>query len=244
MDSLVKEGNYFVVQSFMVKELELKGIKRDLFAIIYGFSQGNGRFTGSLQYLADWLNSNRSTIQRSLKELVEDGLLEKFENQKNKITFIEYCTKVNTVDKKSTVGVDKKSTNNIDTNNINNNNINTLSNNNANSENLVKEVIEYLNLKAETKYRTDTANTKQFILRRLKEKFTLDDFKKVIDNKVKEWKGTNMEQYLRPATLFGNKFESYLNSKINNKDKILRIGREYDKDELNSLFDNIEEVEL
>lgn len=126
MKSLVKDGNYFVVQSFMVKDLKLKGLKRDLFAIIYGFSQGDCRFTGSLQYLADWLNSNRSTIQRNLKELVEAGFLEKYETIKNNIVFIEYCTKVNTVDKKSTpidkksTPVDKKSTNNIEYNIVDN----------------------------------------------------------------------------------------------------------------------------
>ena len=42
----------------------------------------------------------------------------------------------------------------------------------------------------------------------------LDDFKSVIDKKSKEWLGTNMERYLRPDTLFGTKFESYLNQNI------------------------------
>jgi hypothetical protein len=41
-----------------------------------------------------------------------------------------------------------------------------------------------------------------------------DDFKSVIDKKSKEWLGTNMERYLRPDTLFGTKFESYLNQNI------------------------------
>ena len=40
----------------------------------------------------------------------------------------------------------------------------------------------------------------------------MEDFKAVIDYKVSEWKGTKMEDYLRPETLFGTKFESYLNS--------------------------------
>ena len=46
---------------------------------------------------------------------------------------------------------------------------------------------------------------------RIKEGFTLEDFKRVIDWKVSKWIGTDMEQYLRPETLFGTKFESYLN---------------------------------
>jgi hypothetical protein len=35
----------------------------------------------------------------------------------------------------------------------------------------------------------------------------------VIDNKVSEWKNTEMAKFIRPETLFGTKFESYLNQK-------------------------------
>ena len=42
----------------------------------------------------------------------------------------------------------------------------------------------------------------------------MEDFKKVIDIKVQEWgKNEKMNKYLRPETLFGTKFESYLNEK-------------------------------
>ena len=56
--------------------------------------------------------------------------------------------------------------------------------------------------------------TQKVIKARFNEGFTLDDFKKVIDIKVKEWlDDKRMCQYLRPETLFGNKFEGYLNQK-------------------------------
>ena len=62
---------------------------------------------------------------------------------------------------------------------------------------------------------------------RLKEGFTVEDFKTVIDKKVDEWKGTELEQYLRPDTLFGTKFESYLNQNIIKKEhKETRYERE------------------
>ena len=41
--SKVKDGNFFVVQSFMVKGLKLKGLELLCFAIIYGFSQAEGQ---------------------------------------------------------------------------------------------------------------------------------------------------------------------------------------------------------
>lgn len=77
----------------------------------------------------------------------------------------------------------------------------------------VNEVIDYLNQKAGTKYRSTTAATKRLVGARLKEGFTVDDCKKVIDNKVADWlNDEKMKNYLRPNTLFqASKFESYLN---------------------------------
>ncbi len=85
-----------------------------------------------------------------------------------------------------------------------------------------KEIIEYLNQKAKTNYKHTTRKTQELIRARLNEGFTLEDFKTAIDNKAKEWVD-NLEycKYLRPPTLFGTKFESYLQQdkpKKNHKD--------------------------
>lgn len=74
-------------------------------------------------------------------------------------------------------------------------------------------VIDYLNQKAGTNYRASSKKTRSLIHARMKEGFTLDDFKAVIDKKCAEWLGNDMAQYLRPETLFGTKFEGYLNAK-------------------------------
>lgn len=79
------------------------------------------------------------------------------------------------------------------------------------------EIINYLNEKTKSKYRASNKTTQKHINARLKEGYSVEDFKTVIDKKCAEWVGTNMEQYLRPETLFGTKFESYLNSKVSNK---------------------------
>lgn len=74
------------------------------------------------------------------------------------------------------------------------------------------DVISYLNSKAGTNYRQHIKKTIGLIQARINEGFTLDDFKTVIDKKVLLWKNdTKMQAYLRPETLFGTKFESYLN---------------------------------
>lgn len=79
---------------------------------------------------------------------------------------------------------------------------------------LIKDTVEYLNQVCGTKYRHSTVNTKKHINARLNDGYAFEDFKTVIDKKVKEWKGTPMEKFLRPDTLFGTKFESYLNQNI------------------------------
>ena len=78
----------------------------------------------------------------------------------------------------------------------------------------IKEIIQYLNDVCGTRYRYQTKGTQEHINARLKEGYTVDDFKMVIDKKFEEWNGTDMEKFLRPETLFAGKFESYLNQKI------------------------------
>ena len=77
----------------------------------------------------------------------------------------------------------------------------------------IKQIIDYLNERTQSHFSPKTAETRKSINARLKEGYTVDDFKKVIDAKVKDW-GDNpeMREYLRPQTLFRpSNFESYLN---------------------------------
>ena len=74
-------------------------------------------------------------------------------------------------------------------------------------------VVEYLNKKTNSSFKPETKATRQLISARLKEGFVDDDFKLVIDHQCKQWgKDPEMMDYLRPITLFSNKFESYLNA--------------------------------
>ena len=79
-------------------------------------------------------------------------------------------------------------------------------------KNIYIPVLEYLNEQAKTNFRATSKKTQSLINARIREGFTVDDFKKVIDVKVQQWlNDEKMKKYLRPATLFGTKFESYLN---------------------------------
>ena len=79
------------------------------------------------------------------------------------------------------------------------------------------EIVEYLNEKTNSQYRPTANKTQNLIKARWNDGFVVSDFKKVIDIKATEWlNDNNMSKYLRPETLFGTKFESYLNQKVVN----------------------------
>ena len=78
-----------------------------------------------------------------------------------------------------------------------------------------KTIVGYLNEKTDSHYKATTPKTKQLVQARIKEGFSVDDFKTVIDKNTATWlKDSKMNKYLRPLTLFGTKFEDYLNEKV------------------------------
>lgn len=75
-----------------------------------------------------------------------------------------------------------------------------------------KHIIDYLNKRTGKKYSVKTKKTAQLIHKLLDNGFTVEDFERVIDIKCKQWlNNEKMNQYLRPRTLFSEKFEDYLN---------------------------------
>ncbi|MGJ0706647.1 conserved phage C-terminal domain-containing protein [Enterococcus avium] len=73
-----------------------------------------------------------------------------------------------------------------------------------------KKIIDYLNQQTGKKFRNVASNQK-FIKTRWNEGYRLEDFQKVVDIKLSQWKNTDYEKYLQPSTLFGTKFDQYLN---------------------------------
>ena len=124
--SKVKDGNYVVIQSFMVKELGLKGNELLIYAVIYGFSQDCQRFSGSLQYLADWTNTSKQSVLANLKRLCDKNLILKFDVVRSGVKFCEYQTipidgikeSLIPIQKSLTGGVQKSLTNNLEYDNL------------------------------------------------------------------------------------------------------------------------------
>ena len=220
--SKVKDENYIVIQGFMINKLNLKGNELLTYAIIFGFSQTEDQvYTGSLQYLADWTNSTKQGVTKNLKSLVEKGFITKNEKYINGVKFCEYrTTELNTVLNKVEQGMQQSCNNNTEYNLLNN------INNNIEDNIVKKEAINYekivgrLNELTGASYWHDSKNTRTLIKARFKEGFTEEDFITVIDKMCYLWnrepkKGqTDMRLYLRPSTLFGTKFEQYLNMNI------------------------------
>ena len=210
-ESKVNAEQYIVLQGWMISDLKLKGNELIIYACIYGFSQAESQvFSGGLQYLADWTNSTKQSIVKCLKSLCEKGFVVKTDKVINGVKFCEYhatkfngaCNKVEQGMQQSlTGGMQQSLTNNIDINNLSNN------------KEIYIAVIDYLNAKTGQHFRSTSKATQQHINARLKEGYTVEDFKRVVDNMWTSWRGTEWEQYMRPSTLFGSKFENYLNRK-------------------------------
>lgn len=100
-----------------------------------------------------------------------------------------------------------------------------------------QEIIDYLNEKAGKRFKVNE-KTKAHINARVNDGYTLADFRAVIEKKVAEWRGTEMDKFLRPETLFGTKFEGYLNQNETARKKAKSTGfsnfeeRNYDFDAL------------
>lgn len=106
--------NFITIQGWMRTELGLKGNDLLVYAIIYGLSQTEDQtFTGSLQYLADWCGATKQGILKNIKNLMEKGLIQKYEGEKNGVKFCEYsCMVLNLVER----GIKLSLTNNINNN--------------------------------------------------------------------------------------------------------------------------------
>lgn len=168
--------------------------------------------TGQVGYTSESLAKrwkwSRGKVSRFLNELQKD---KQIVQQKNNVTTLISISKY----KEYQTGGTAKSTTDSATDSTTDGHQTDI---NKNVKNDKKEIILFLNQKLQSSFK-ETEKTFNFIEARFNQKFTLADFKLVIENQTKEWiNNPNMKKYLRPETLFGNKFEGYLQSaKIKNQ---------------------------
>ncbi|MFR7590250.1 MAG: conserved phage C-terminal domain-containing protein [Longibaculum sp.] len=213
--------NYITILDFMVSDLGLKGNELIIFALIYGFSQDDvSDFHGSLSYIQERTGLSRQTVIDTLKKLVDKNMITKSTEFRNNTKICMYSTS-----QEIRLGVVK----NLDLGSqeirppiLYNKNYIKKDNSQVDEEtkNKVTEIIKYLNLKTNKNLRVEAKVNREQIEARLKEGYTIKDFKYVIDVKTQEWLHSDMEAWLVPSTLFRPKnFERYLNQKMLNGNK-------------------------
>lgn len=154
-------------------------------------------FTTKELFIKHWYKYNWSNSPKLDKPLIND--IKKIKTERFKTELIDIYNSRDTVSIPYTYTIDITDTDTV---------TDTVS-----ETDIINEIINYLNNKLNSNYRAKNKVTQKHINARLKEGFNLEDFKTVIDKKYNEWfNDDKMRQYLRPETLFGTKFESYLNA--------------------------------
>lgn len=170
-----------------------------------------GSFITSIEKLRKKWGWSNTKVVSFLKLLENDGMITKKSDTKKTAITIENYSFYQLPDETETIR--KRCKNDAET--IRKHTINNDNNDNNDNKYIYSSIIEYLNEKTGKSFKSTTKKTQSCIHARLAEGFTEEDFKAVIDKKCAEWIGNKkMEQYLRPETLFGTKFESYLNANV------------------------------
>ncbi|MBS4200303.1 conserved phage C-terminal domain-containing protein [Bacillus sp. FJAT-49732] len=205
---ILKKSYYAIIPANVRYDQEITPNAKLLYGEITALCNEKGYCWASNSYFADLYGVSKVSISKWINQLVDNGYLTSEIQYKDgsKEIFNRYLRIVNVPikEKFNTPIKDKFKDNNTVINNTTNNTLDIP----------FVEIVTYLNDVANTNYRHATKKTKDLIKARWNEGFRLNDFKTVIDIKTKEWLSDNkMNMYLRPETLFGTKFESYLNQK-------------------------------
>lgn len=242
-----QQPNYYSIIPANVRyDKRLKANEKLLFSEITALANKQGYCHAKNSYFANLYQVTKVTISTWINHLKECGYLKIKNSYKGKQivgrTIIPMADPIkeklntpikenfNTYSKKLNGGIKENFKDNITS--INNTRMNNTSNiyspaqpdKKAESR---KKIIDYLNERLGTNYKPSAIKTKRHIDARLNEGYTLDDFIRVIDTKTSDWSNdSHMAKYLRPETLFGTKFESYLNQPRTNKPLITNNERD------------------
>ena len=224
---------YSIITANVRYDNELTDSEKLLFSEITALSNKNGYCSSTNNYFSNLYDVAKETISRRISKLNQRGYIKLEIIKKGKAvkqrriypltqTSIPIEDSVNSpIDNSVNTPIDANvKENNTSINITSNNNINRIYKESSTSTHPpYKSIIDFLNKKTGKHFRCTTQKTQSLIKARMREGFTEEQFKQVIDIKTNEWKGIEkFEKYLRPETLFGTKFESYLNQQSTNKE--------------------------
>lgn len=211
-----KKSYYAIIPANVRYDSQVRPNAKLLYGEITALCNEKGYCWASNQYFADLYSVSKQSISAWIKELIDNGYITSdliYKEGSKEILNRYIRIAVHPIQENLNTPIQEKLKDN-------NTSFNTTSNNTSNKESAGQpddipyiDIINYLNHKAGKDFKVTTAKTRSLIKARWNEGFTLEDFKRVIDNKVADWKNDQKwSAYLRPATLFnGDKFEGYLN---------------------------------
>ncbi|MDW8564676.1 conserved phage C-terminal domain-containing protein [Staphylococcus shinii] len=215
-------GSYFIASKSYVEDETLSWKAKGLMS--YLFSKPDDWKIYQTQ-LTNVSTDGKAVVRNTINELLERGYMTRTATRKGNGDFdgyeytlhespygVRFMEDAKMEDAKMVFAKPDTTNNNLTNNNLTNNNSNIV------EQARYKEIIEYLNNKTGKRYSYKSKANQKLIKTRMNEGYTLEDFIKVIDNKVMEWQDNEkMKSYLQPTTLFSNKFDKYLNQELSNK---------------------------
>lgn len=234
-DVQIDNGDFTRVANQILKNIAKAKLNGTQYSVVltiwrntYGFQKIEGQF--SLGYLAKETGIHKNQIQPELAKLIERNIItvtkEATWSTPQILKFNKDYDQWKGLVKTLTV---KENTNRTVSENTNRGISESTNQGKKDVKEIIKEIVPYkeiidhLNLVCNKYYKHTTDMTKKHIHTRWTEGHRLEQFKTVIDNKAASWIGTDMEKFLRPETLFGTKFEGYLNEKPNPPPKQKRV---------------------
>ena len=222
-----KPSYYAIIPAEVRYDHRLKANEKLLYGEVTALCSSSGECWASNKFFAELYGVHITNVSRWVNSLVDKGYLEsqlvynegtkEIEKRILRLSSVSKNVKTpNSKNVKTSISKNAKENNTSINNTSMNNNI--LSSNLDDTKGKAVEIIDYLNEKAGKRFSHKTKETAKHINARLKDGYTVEDFKRVIDNRVMKWsKDKKMKEYIRPDTLFTpTNFEKYLNDALDN----------------------------
>lgn len=220
-----KPSYYAIIPAEVRYDHRLKANEKLLYGEVTALCSSSGECWASNKFFAELYDVHITNVSRWVNSLVDKGYLESQlvykegtkEIEKRVLRLSSVSKNVKTPHSKNVkTSISKNAKeNNTSINNTSMNN-NILSSSLDETKGKAVEIIDYLNDKAGKRFSHKTKETAKHINARLKDGYTVEDFKRVIDNRVMKWsRDKKMKEYIRPDTLFTpTNFEKYLNDAL------------------------------
>lgn len=263
LPDILKNGYGYSPKKVM-RDPSLSVEAKAIYAYLASFADNEGKAYPGIELMCHELNMGENRFHKYKKQLVDKGYItisrERKENGwSNNIYYLQGYSVTRQFEGIRIEGIQIEGIRNEGTI-ITSLNKTSLNNTNLNKKDIVepkpdpipyREIIEHLNQNTGKAFKHTAAGHKKLIKARWNEGYGLEDFKKVIEVKSAEWlNDSKMETYLQPTTLFGNKFDQYLNQqsagskRIPEKSEELKMLEELSRRRLDAVVMDIDESEF